>query len=70
MKARDMRELSAEELAQKIRETARETAALRLKNRSAGAAAEKPARIRPLRRDLARLLTVAREREMERESKR
>ncbi|MDD5708230.1 MAG: 50S ribosomal protein L29 [Kiritimatiellae bacterium] len=62
MKARDLRELGADELAQKLRETSRELAGLRIKNRS-GSGAEKPVRMRALRRDVARMLTVARERE-------
>ncbi len=62
MKARDLRELSADELSVKIRETSRELAALRLKNRS-GVAIEKATRIRFMRRDVARMRTVAAERE-------
>ncbi len=62
MKARDLRELGAEELALKARETARELVALRLKNKS-GDTAEKPVRIRLLRRDVARMQTVQRQRE-------
>lgn len=61
MKARDLRELGAEELAQKLRESARELSGLRLKNK--GGNAEKPVRIRMLRRDVARMLTVAGQRE-------
>ena len=63
MKAREIREMSAEELAEKIRATSREMQELRIKNRS-GDTAEKPVRIRLLRRDVARMLTVAREREI------
>ena len=62
MKARDLRELSADELAVKIRETSRALAALRLKNRN-GVAIEKATRIRFMRRDVARMQTVAAERE-------
>ena len=62
MKARDLRELGADELAQKLRETSRELAGLRIKSGS-GSGAEKPVRMRALRRDVARMLTVARERE-------
>ncbi len=62
MKAREMRELGAEELAQRIREHSQELQSLRLKHRS-GTSVEKPLRIRTLRREIARMLTVQRERE-------
>lgn len=62
MKAREIRELGAEELTLKARETVRELTALRLKNKS-GDTAEKPVRIRLLRRDVARIQTVLRQRE-------
>ena len=59
MKASSVRQLSAEELAQKIRETEVELRDLRLKN--AGNVAERPGRIRGMRRDIARMLTIQRE---------
>ena len=62
MKVQALRELSAAEVSQKLRETSRELRDLRLKHAS-GNAAEKPVRIRSLRRDVARMLTVLRERE-------
>jgi len=62
MKATELRELKADELGQRIRETTQELRDLRLKHRT-GDGAEKPLRIRTLRRDVARMLTVARERE-------
>jgi len=62
MKATELRELKAEELDQRIRETALELRDLRLKHRT-GDGADKPLRIRTLRRDVARMLTIARERE-------
>ncbi|MGI6495661.1 MAG: 50S ribosomal protein L29 [Kiritimatiellia bacterium] len=61
MKASVIRELGAEELAQKIRETEVELRDLRLKN--AGHLAEHPCRIRGLRRDIARMRTIQNERE-------
>ena len=61
MKARDLRELGADELAHKIRETRRQVKDLRLRVR--GRMEDKPVRIRTLRRDLARMLTVAAGRE-------
>ena len=62
MKARELKELGAEELAQRIRENSQELRDLRLKQ-SAGNGVEKPLRIRLLRREVARMLTVKRERE-------
>lgn len=62
MKAKELRELSAEELAQKIRETSREIASLRMRKLS-GVAVENYGKIRGMRRDVARMLTVAAERE-------
>ena len=59
MKASSVRQLSAEELAQKIRETEAELRDLRIKN--AGNVAERPGRIRGMRRDIARMLTIQRE---------
>lgn len=62
MKPRDLRELSDTELETRIRETARELAALRLKHRS-GVAVEKAVQLRHMRRDIARMKTIATERE-------
>ena len=62
MKARDIRELSDEELAQKIRETSREIASRRLRKLS-GVAVENYGKIRGMRRDVARMLTIQAERE-------
>jgi len=63
MKARDIRELGPNELDQRVRDTTRELVDLRLKNKS-GSTADKPVRIRLLRRDVARMKTVRHEREM------
>jgi large subunit ribosomal protein L29 len=57
-----LKELGAEELDQRIRETAQELGNLRLKQ-STGNGVENPLRIRTLRREVARMLTVKRERE-------
>jgi len=62
MKARELKELGAEELAQRIRENSQELRNLRLK-RNTGTGVEKPLRMRMLRREVARMLTVKRERE-------
>lgn len=62
MKARELKELGADELAQRIREHAQELQSFRLKHRS-GTSVDKPLRIRMLRREIARMLTVQRGRE-------
>ena len=64
MKARDIRELSDEELAQKIRETSREVASLRMRKLS-GVAVDDYGKIRGKRRDIARMRTIATQRERE-----
>jgi len=60
MKARDLRELTDEELAQRGRDAEKELFALRLQQ--ATAQVEKPSRIRELRRDIARIRTLSSER--------
>jgi large subunit ribosomal protein L29 len=62
MKTSEIRELKAEELDQRFRESAQELRSLRLKHRT-GEGADKPMRIRTLRREVARMLTIVRERE-------
>ncbi len=62
MKPRDIRELSDTELDARVRETQRELAGLRLKHRS-GVAVEKAVQMRHMRRDIARMKTIAAERE-------
>ena len=62
MKTKDIRELSAEELAQKIRETQHEVSTMRMR-RASGVSVENYGKIRGMRRDIARMLTVAAERE-------
>ena len=57
MKTTELKELGAEELAAKIAEARKELSGLKLKLASK-AEVEKPARIRGLRRDIARMLTV------------
>jgi large subunit ribosomal protein L29 len=58
MKAKDLREQSVEELRSKERELAQQLFALRL-NKATGQL-ESPAKVRTVRRDLARVLTVLR----------
>jgi large subunit ribosomal protein L29 len=65
MKAKDLRELTDEELQQK-RGDFREDL-FRLKMRKAVAQLENPIRLRQLRRDMARIETILREREMDKD---
>ena len=57
MKTNELRELGADELEAKIREARAELADLKLKHASK-AEVEKPVRMRGLRREIARMLTV------------
>jgi large subunit ribosomal protein L29 len=57
MKAREIRELGAEELDLRLREKAKELADMRMKHKS-GIVVEKPVRMRGMRREIARMLTV------------
>ena len=57
MKTNELKELGADELAAKIREVRKELADLKLKLASK-VEVEKPVRIRTLRREIARMLTV------------
>jgi large subunit ribosomal protein L29 len=61
MKANEVRELGADELAQRIREKAKELADMRLKHKS-NSAVDKPVRMRTMRREIARMKTVQNER--------
>ena len=57
MKPNELRELGAEELAAKIRETRKQLTDMKLKLASK-AEVEKPGSIRDLRRSVARMLTI------------
>ena len=57
MKTNELKELGADELAAKIAEARKELFGLKLKLASK-AEVEKPVRMRALRRDIARMLTV------------
>jgi len=57
MKASELRELGADELAAKIREARKELADIKIKLASKSDV-EKPVRARGIRRDIARMLTV------------
>jgi len=65
MKAKELRELTTDELREK-RGDLREDL-FRLKMRKAGAQLDNPIRLRQLRRDIARIETVLRAREMDRD---
>jgi ribosomal protein L29 len=58
MKTKVLRELKAEELDGRIREMTQELRDLQLKHRT-GDGADKPVRLRMLRREVARMLTIA-----------
>jgi large subunit ribosomal protein L29 len=62
MKTTEIREMSAEDLAAKIEELTTEQFNLRF--RSATESIENPMRFRAIRRDIARLQTILREREL------
>ena len=57
MKTNELRELGADELEAKIREARKELADLKLKHKSVGDV-EKPGRMRLMRREIARMLTI------------
>ena len=59
MKAKQLRELSKEELGAKLAETDRELFNLRV--RKASGQVEQPLRLRTLRRDIARIHTLAKQ---------
>jgi len=62
MKARDLRELGAAELDQKIRDVSQELNDLRIKHRS-GVSVDKPVRMRTMRHEIARMKTIKAQRE-------
>ena len=62
MKARDLRELGATELDQRIREMSQELNDTRIKHKS-GAGVDKPVRMRTMRHEIARMMTVKAQRE-------
>ncbi len=66
LKIKDLRELSNKELEGKIREAKKELFSLCMKQ-STGTL-EKPSKIRELRKDVARMKTIMRERELEEET--
>ncbi len=65
LKIKNLRELSDKELESKIRESKKELFSLRMKQ-STGTL-EKPSKIKELRKDVARMKTILRERELNEE---
>lgn len=63
MKISEIRNLSNEEIENKVKETKKELLNLRIKN--ATGALEKPSKLKELRKDVARMLTVLKERKIE-----
>jgi large subunit ribosomal protein L29 len=61
MKINELRELGADELAQRIREKTKELFDMRLKHKS-GTAVDKPVRMRIMRREIAQMKTIQNER--------
>jgi len=59
MKSKDIRELSANELEKKLRDSRQELLTLRLRKQSGQV--EKPSEIKTLRRDIARMETILNE---------
>jgi large subunit ribosomal protein L29 len=62
MKINDLRKLSDKELSDKVIETKRELFDLRLKQSTGNL--EKPSKIKELRKDVAKMKTILREREL------
>ena len=63
MKVNEIRNLSNEEIETKVNETKKELLNLRVKN--ATGSLEKPSKIKELRKDVARMLTILKERKNE-----
>ncbi len=63
MKVSEIRNLSTEEIESKVKETKKELLNLRVKN--ATGSLEKPSKIKELRKDVARMLTILKERKNE-----
>ena len=68
MKIKQVRETPSEELLTRVREAKREILEAKIK-KTASDVAKNPLKQRTLRRDVARMLTVVRERELQLESK-
>ncbi len=66
MKAAELRQMTDEELKAKLDELKEELFQLRFQKAAQAGAVDKPHRFRQIRRDIARILTVLRERELAR----
>lgn len=66
MKVSEIRKLKNEEIETKVKETKKELLNLRIKN--ATGSLEKPSKIREMKKDVARMLTVLKERETQQAS--
>ncbi|RUM50786.1 MAG: 50S ribosomal protein L29 [Hydrogenothermus sp.] len=63
MKAKELRKLSNEELREKLKELKQKLMKLRFQNEIGGL--EKPSEIKATKKDIARILTILRERELQ-----
>jgi len=63
VKVSEIRKLKNEEIETKVKETKKELLNLRIKN--ATGSLEKPSKIREMKKDVARMLTILKEREMD-----
>ena len=61
MKSKEIRDLSVDEIAVKLRETRTELTTLRIRHKSSADGIESPGRLKALRRDVARMLTIQNE---------
>jgi len=61
MKSKEIRDLSADEIAVKLRETRAELTTLRIRHKSSSDGIESPERLNALRKDIARMLTIQNE---------
>lgn len=66
MKVSEIRKLDSKEIETKVKDSKKELLNLRIKN--ATGSLEKPSKIKELKKDVARMLTVLKEREMEQTS--
>lgn len=58
MTNKELRELSAEELAQRLREKKNELVTLRIRHNSTNEGIELPGRLNTIRKEIARMLTI------------
>ena len=63
MKASEIRKLKSEEIQAKVVESKKELLNLRIKN--ATGSLDKPSKLKELKKDIARMLTILKEREMD-----